>query len=358
MPNKEQASISRVSASKYAGHDGSDDGPLSTAAISGGRVSIMPTRETVLARRTLAVSFLFLATAGSSVLRSEVKEVLRGVQFDESVVTVRAKLESHCDRVSLVTVDSPAFPLAENSETHLICEGFDSGESTIDEVALVFADDRLVMIEARGGAVAVLRAAASGDSMKYLDFEVYRSDLMFANVEEDAVWLLTQDALHPNLFSWSNPHLPSNQSAKYEYARSARSPDVLVFGGKLEDLAPELAEQCASTQLQEIAEPWLETNPEKQVQIDCFGFEYAGFPRKIEAVFGDGVLQLAWILTGKGEEDRVRQALIESYGRPIFVDHDWEVFENWRIMLRKDKPEVLVLSEELAPTYRKRLQPE
>ena len=89
-----------------------------------------------------------------------------------------------------------------------------------------------------------------------------------------------------------------------------------------------------------------------QQQLDCFGFEYAGFPRKIEAVFGDGILEQVWILTGKPEEDRIRQALTEAYGAPSFVDENWEVFDDGRVMLRKDKPEVLMVSDRLAPLYR------
>ena len=79
---------------------------------------------------------------------------------------------------------------------------------------------------------------------------------------------------------------------------------------------------------------------------------------KIEAlavpIFGDGVLELAWILTGKEEEDRVRQALIKAYGQPELVTDTWEAFKGWQIALRKDKPEVLVLSENLAPIFKER----
>lgn len=42
---------------------------------------------------------------------------------------------------------------------------------------------------------------------------------------------------------------------------------------------------------------WLPHAPTTQDQVNCFGYYYAGFPRTIEAVFGDGTLELAWILT-------------------------------------------------------------
>jgi len=50
-----------------------------------------------------------------------------------------------------------------------------------------------------------------------------------------------------------------------------------------------------------------DSDPNAQFQIDCFGVEYAGFPRKIEARFGDDRLNTVWILTGSGEEDRLRK---------------------------------------------------
>jgi hypothetical protein len=94
-------------------------------------------------------------------------------------------------------------------------------------------------------------------------------------------------------------------------------------------------------------------DPNAQLQIDCFGIEYGGFPRKFEARFGDGKLNVLWILTGKGEEDRLRQKLISEYGQVIFKDDNWEVFNDWQVLLRKDKPEVLMLTKELAVFYRR-----
>ena len=42
---------------------------------------------------------------------------------------------------------------------------------------------------------------------------------------------------------------------------------------------------------------------------------------------------------------------------PIGKDRteDWEVFAGERVALRKDKPEVLMISEKMIPYYRKRL---
>ncbi len=134
---------------------------------------------------------------------------------------------------------------------------------------------------------------------------------------------------------------------------SAAIPEILAFGDSIAELAPDLADASIMTIQRCIQEPWLPNQPDPQTQIDCFGFVYAGFPRKIEAVFGDDVLELAWIFTGKGEENRLRNSLYHAYGSPAFVSDTFEAFNGWRIGLRKDKPEVLIVSEELVPLIQK-----
>ena len=77
-----------------------------------------------------------------------------------------------------------------------------------------------------------------------------------------------------------------------------------------------------------------------------------GFPRKVEARFGNNILNVVWILTGKGEEDRIRQALIAEFGNPIFVTDEWEIFNDWQVGLRKDKPEVLLMEKSIGLGYK------
>ncbi len=62
---------------------------------------------------------------------------------------------------------------------------------------------------------------------------------------------------------------------------------------------------------------------------------------------------MVWILTGKGEENRLRQQIVKEYGPALYVDEAWEAYNNWQLMLRKDKPEILLLTKELAEFYRK-----
>ena len=205
------------------------------------------------------------------------------------------------------------------------------------------------MAFAEGGATTAFKSMFSEELLTYLQFSGSFEDRLLMNDEEDHAWLLSPETAHANLFMWPNPYVESSDSP--DYRSSAMRPDVLAFGEHLDSLQAGFEAQCDFTRLDEYR-VWLLTEPEVQQQLDCFGFEYAGFPRKIEAVFGDGILEQVWILTGKPEEDRIRQALIEAYGAPSFVDENWEVFDDGRVMLRKDKPEVLMVSERLAPLYR------
>lgn len=94
-------------------------------------------------------------------------------------------------------------------------------------------------------------------------------------------------------------------------------------------------------------------SPDAQLQINAFGVQCFGFPRKLEARFGDEKLNVVWILTGKAEEDKIRQELIKAYGKPIFEDDNWEIFNDWQVGLRKDKPEVLLIEKALGQVYKK-----
>ena len=259
-----------------------------------------------------------------------------------------AKLDSRCESITEVVVDPPSFPLAASREIHLICSDFVVGTVTVRSLALTFADQRLVMLYAEGNAAEVFLGFASEPLRQYLDFTASFGDLLVVDRSSDQVWVMSAEAAHPNMFQWRNPYIDSPKSASYE--QSAQVPEILEFSKTLEQLLPAFEEQCAFTHMGTY-DVWLLNQPELQQQIDCFGFEYAGFPRKIEAVFGDGILEQAWILTGKGEESRVREALIAEFGDPTFVSDKWEVFHNKQVMLRKDKPEVLMLSVKLAELF-------
>jgi len=280
-------------------------------------------------------------------------EAFQGVAFGDSVAVVERKLEGLADELRRVEVASPYLPLAAKTQTHLIAVGL--GPVGVEEAAFTFGDDRLVQVEVRGGGVEGLLPAVEEEGTTFLGYDVRLRARLVADRERDVLWMLSEEAMHPNLFLWTNPDLPSFEGPVAPYDTSATAPDFLAFGGELETLQARMQSACARTWSEETRPPWLPTKPRKQVQIDSLGYVYAGFPRKIEAVFGDGRLQLAWILTGKQEEARVREALIARHGPPVHVGKNWEVFAGWRVARRKDKPEVLLLAEELVPAYREQI---
>jgi hypothetical protein len=275
---------------------------------------------------------------------AQVSDIFDGISFSNSIEMVQSKMEKSCKTVRLESPRSAIFPLANNKEEHLICL-----ECTIydyfvfDEVAFTFSDTKLNQIEAKGEGV-----------KKVLDNEYYPGyrffigkDPMVVKEADNRVWFLSKEGMHTNLFAWSNPYLPSNEGNSKVYQNSAVIPEMFNFGASLEELQPLLKQGSSFIDSS--------TYGEAETQVNCFGIEYAGFPRKIEAQFNTDGLYLLWILTAKQEEDRLRTALKEAYGEPIFTNNIWEVFNDWEVSLRKDKPEIMVLSKARAIEHKAKL---
>ncbi len=276
-----------------------------------------------------------------------------GLELGVEIEAARQAAKTECTSSREIVVDPPSFPLAREREVHLLCRGWKAVDATVEDAVFVFADGELTAIEARGGAVeALANDTASGDS--YLHYRVFRDWHGLADPASDAVWILSDGALHLNLFTWSNPFLRGVAEAP-RYRQSAAVPSLLDFDAPLEAQLPRFEVECPLLDVGHDERVWLPNQPSRQAQVNCFGYEYAGFPRKLEAVYGDGRLQVVWILTGNGEEDRLRRALTQAFGQPISTDDKWEAFAGGRVALRKDKPEVLLLSEEIAPLYRSEL---
>lgn len=279
---------------------------------------------------------------------AQVETIFNGTTFNESLKTVQGKLDKISKTTIIISIKNPSFPLAKDKEEHLICTNIKTKHGIIAKAAFSFSDDKLSFIEARGNAIKTIIETRKDTAMTYLGFKVYRSDMLFADLKDDTVKFLTKEAAHPNLFMWSNPYLTSNDNSNPGYKDSAMVPDFLKMGADINELKPLIEANSTLTQTEQLDG----SDPNAQVQINAFGVDYAGFPRKIEARFGDNKLNAVWILTGKGEEDRIRQKLIAAYGQPIFKTDDWEIFNNWQIGLRKDKPEILLLTQKLGLHYK------
>lgn len=292
---------------------------------------------------------LLFSTAIIFIGQAQTEELFNDVRFYESLESVKQKIGPDVLSHSVLVPDEPIFPLAKNTEAHLLCTNLKTEKGTLSQVVFTFADDQLHYIEAHGNAINVFFNTRKDSIPSYMDYKVVFEEGLFGNTEKDIVWHMTKEATHPNLFAWENPYLKEVGAVSVGYNTSGAIPSFIEMGASLEDLRPLL--EANSSFIHEMKLDG--SDPNAQLQLDCFGVEYAGFPRKIEARFGNGQLNVVWILTGKGEEDRIRKKLVQQYGKPVFVNEAWEIFENWTIGLRKDKPEVLLLTPELGQFYKK-----
>jgi len=277
-------------------------------------------------------------------------EVLfNGVELNESLATVSEKMSEISKTARTIVVDEPTFPLATSKEEHLVCSQIKTANGTINKAVFTFADDKLVFIEARGNVQQVFASKRVDTARVYLSYDVYVADKLFLDKMKDVAKIMTQEATHPNLFVWENPYLNDNYKAETKPTASNEIPAFLKMGASMDELKPLLEANSAFTDIDELDGK----DPNAQVQINCFGVDYLGFPRKVEARFGDDKLNVVWILTGKGEENRIRQALVAQFGDPIFVTDEWEIFNNWQVGLRKDKPEVMLVEQQIGLAYKK-----
>jgi hypothetical protein len=307
----------------------------------------------------ILTSLLCLVDLGQPVFAQppELDPGILGVHWGESPDVVEENIAEFSRSLEFVVVDPPRFPLAAEHEAHLIARDYRSDDGFhVDAVAFTFADGKLVQIEARGGAIIALMPRAIGDAHSYEGYVEYPRSLLFARPKEDVVWLLTPPGLHPHLYLWDNPYISAAVDSVPTLDISAVRPDFLEFGEELNELLPRMQAACRIVQREQVPKPWLPTEPAVQVAVNCFGVVFAGFPRKLETAFGDGTLQLGWMGTAAQEEPRVRQALVEAYGEPEYVNDSWEAFQGWTVALRKDVPEVYFISERLAPVYQKRFE--
>jgi hypothetical protein len=128
-------------------------------------------------------------------------------------------------------------------------------------------------------------------------------------------------------------------------------PPEVVFGASLAEMTATLNEACPLSMGRSIDEVWLATEPAAQFQIDCYGYEIAGYPRKLEFVFGDETLQQMWLMFDIGDIPRLREFLTLNYGDAISVDDQYEIFDEGRLALRKDIPEIRMVSDEIAEIF-------
>jgi len=292
----------------------------------------------------LALLFIILPV----ILFAQAEIIFNDIKLDESLKTVKEKLISISESTNVITINNPRFPLAKDTEEHLICTNIKTENGTIKRAVFTFADDKLSYIEARGNTYKVFASKRKDTARTYMDYDVYFKDKLFLNKKKDIAWVLNKGSMHTNLFTWENPYLNSDYKTKTVTNTSDKIPTFLKMGASIEELNPLFEANSNFTNTEKLDG----SDPNAQLQINCFGVDYLGFPRKVEARFGDNKLNVVWILTAKGEGDRIRKALITQYGKPIFTNDEWEIYNNWQVGLRKDKPEVLLMTQKIGLEYK------
>lgn len=281
-------------------------------------------------------------------LWAQPETVLNGLRMTEPLERVIQKVKPIAEDSKVITIEKPRFPLAAKTEVHLVCSNVKTDHGIINRAVFTFADDKLEYILASGNVYPVFAENRRDTSEVYMDYDIYSSENLFLHRKKDLAWILTEEATHPNLFTWVNPYIEWDYQPEAELANTDSIPAFLKMGLSLEEIKPVLEKHSDYIVVQELDG----SDPNAQVQINCFGVEYLGFPRKIEARFGDSKLNVIWILTGKGDEERIRESLVKQFGPPIFVNADWEIFDDWQVGLRKDKPEVLLMEKEIGLGYK------
>lgn len=297
--------------------------------------------------KQLKIVILFMSISISvSATSAEERFTVAGIKIGNSYADATSILAKRCENIEEKVVNPVTFPLAKVSEKHIICKGLTGG----GELAAVIADEKVVHVY--GLNVDDELVYRPGNETKtYLGYDVYRTHVLWKKKSANSITLIRKDALHPNLFVWKNPFIGRPGKADQSHPLIDGFPPILKFGSTLEKLRPVFQKNCDPLDIVE-TDVWLVSSPKTQIQVNCYNYYFLGFPRKIEAVFGDNILELAWILTAKQEEPRMSNKLTALYGSVQDSNDKWDLYHNGRVYLRKDKPEVLAVSKKLAPLIR------
>ena len=290
----------------------------------------------------LPIALLALATCSST--HAE-ETPISGVEMGQSEALATAAITTACDNVTRIEVTATRFPAASESEVHFRCSALTLTDGRAGGDAIfTFADDKLVLIHARGQAEN-LRPDAEPVA-QFGEFDIYMPHRVIVNAETGQSAVFGDFPIVPLALHWDNPAWTSDVISATN-AEFFLPPEV-VFGASLAEMTATLDDACPLSMGRSIDEVWLATAPAAQFQIDCFGYEIAGYPRKLEFVFGDASLQQMWLMFDSGDIPRLREFLTSNYGDAISVDDHYEIFDEGRLALRKDIPEIRMVSDEIA----------
>lgn len=181
---------------------------------------------------------------------AQVETVFNNTLFNDSVKAVKTKISSITQEHELFNPSTLSFPLAKNEEAHLVCTNVKTNYGIIEKVVFTFADDKLVYIEAKGN-VEILKHTQRDSARTYMDYEVYFKDKLFIKSLEDSAWMLNDEGMHVNLFTWNNPYLStSNPKA----ILNKTMPSFVRMGASLDEMKPVLEAHSVFTHIEELWE--------------------------------------------------------------------------------------------------------
>ena len=128
-------------------------------------------------------------------------------------------------------------------------------------------------------------------------------------------------------------------------------PDIMRWGASAAEMEAALEGKCANGFVNRPIDPPFLPDAQKQVQIDCDGFEFLGSARWTEFVIGDDSLKMVWVMVAADDKDAAVAALTEAYGAPSSVNDDYVAFAQSFAAWRNEPPEVLFYAPELDEAF-------
>lgn len=134
-----------------------------------------------------------------------------------------------------------------------------------------------------------------------------------------------------------------NGCASPQYSTS--KPEEFAFGESVESIKEKISTKCLDMKLKDIVPITAPLAEESQTQIDCFGFDYAGNPRKVELVFQDDQLDIVWVLFPVEEREKIIASFMAIYGEPSMTIDFGTIFLQANAAVRNNPSEVLFASD-------------
>lgn len=140
-------------------------------------------------------------------------------------------------------------------------------------------------------------------------------------------------------------------AASGESTERIEKPQEIVYGASVEETKSRLEKRCDRMNVRTFDPPKVPLAKISHSQIDCFGFDFMGEPRKAEFVFVDGKLQFTWVMVDADDQERIIAAMRKHYKADGLSNKAAIAFPEHRTAWRFEPPEVLFYSEEVAPAF-------